>query len=169
MLTPKIMIVDDHAVVRGGIRNILKTKYPESEYSEFGCGSDAIEAAKSNYFDLAFIDISMPGQDGIETLQLLKKLNPKLAVIILSVFREEDYSLRAFQFGAAAYLQKGANQEEIIEATSLALAGKRFITPELAEKLAANLESKSKPSGLGSLSSKEHVIFLKLAAGTSLK
>lgn len=164
-MNPNILIVDDHAVVRGGIRHILTTKYPKAEFSECSSGDQAIEEAKKRPYDLAFLDVSMPGHDGIETLQELKKVSPKLAVIMLSVFKEEAYSARAFQAGAAAYLQKGSDQGNILQATEVALSGKRFISSQVAE----NILDKSAKVGLNSLSQKEYSIFLRIAKGVTLK
>lgn len=166
---PKILIVDDHAVVRGGIQHLIKSKYPGATFFECDGGDKALEAMRSRPFDLAFLDVSMPGKDGIETLQEMKQLRPNLPVIMLSVFREEAYAIRAFQLGAAVYLQKGVAQENLFQAVDVALAGRRYVSPELADKISEKLNDKLKPSGVDSLSPKEHSIFLRLASGKSLK
>lgn len=166
-----ILIVDDHVVVRQGIQHLIKAKYPAAKFIDFDSGAKALESIGSKTFDLAFLDVSMPGQgkDGIETLQEIKALCPNLPVIILSVFREEAYAMRAFQLGAAAYLQKGVAPDNFLRAVEVALTGQRYLSPELADKISERLIEKDKPSGIDSLSPKEHSIFMRLSTGTSLK
>lgn len=101
---PQILVVDDHAVVRGGIQNLIKSKYQDAKFFDCESGEKALEAVRVKGFDLAFLDVSMPGKDGLETLHEIKSIRPAMPVIMLSVFREEVYAVRAFQMGAAAYL-----------------------------------------------------------------
>jgi len=163
------LLVDDHAIVRGGIKNIMADEYPEAIFVECDGGEKAVEAVRSRTFDLAFLDVSMPGIDGIETLQVIKKLTPNLPIIMLSVFREEAYAVRAFQLGAAAYLEKGVENRSFLQAVEVALSGQRYLSPKLADKISEKMNDKSANTEVDSLSPKEHSIFLGLASGKSLK
>jgi DNA-binding NarL/FixJ family response regulator len=166
---PQVLIVDDHPVVRDGIRNILRSKYAEAYFVECDSGEEAVKAAKAKSFDVAFVDVAMPGKDGMETLSELVEHNPKMPVIVLSVFREETYAVKALQLGAAAYLEKGRARETLLQATEDVLAGKRFVSPDVEEHLLTRLNDKKKATGIDLLSPKEHSIFLRLASGKSLK
>ena len=101
-----ILLVDDHAVVRSGIKHIIKSRYPSTRCVECENGERALEAVKTAAYDLVFLDISLPDKNGLEVLKDLKSLHPGLPVILLSVFREQEFALRAFQIGADSYLQK---------------------------------------------------------------
>lgn len=166
---PQILIVDDQPIVRCGIQHLIKAKYNEARFIECDGGHKALEVLRKMSVDLAFVDVTLPEKNGIEILQEMKLLCPKLPVIMLSVLSEEAYAVRAFQLGAAAFLQKGVAQENLLQAVEVALAGKRYVSPELAHKISERLGDKNKPNGIDSLSPKEYSIFLRLASGKSLK
>lgn len=170
MPTPnRILIVDDHALVRDGIQHILGGIFPEVRFEQCEEGDGAISKVASEHFDLVVLDISLPKRHGIEVLHALKELRPLLPVVVLSVFREEAYAVRALQLGAAAYLEKGGKIEALLQAVQVALAGGRYLTPAQEKMLAVRENQKFIPKGAELLSPKEHAIFLRLAAGEALK
>lgn len=174
---PRILVVDDHAIVRGGIKHLLKKAYPGATFVGCNCSSKALEAVRSTTFDLVFLDVSMPGKDGIEALREIRELKPNLPVIVLSIFREEAYATRAIQLGAASYLHKGVNQEVILEAAQAALTGQIFVSRESSNKASSQFGNRpgqnsiqdSIQTSIDCLSPKEHSIFIGLAQGTCLK
>jgi two-component system invasion response regulator UvrY len=162
----KVLIVDDHPVVRKGLKNILEACPEIKVTGEAGQGSELIEKAIHNYFDVILLDISLPGRNGLDLLKVIKSINQGIAVIILSIHPEEQYAVRALKLGAAGYLTKSTAPDELITAVKRAAQGRKYITSTIAEALAFNI-SYRKPLHK-TLSNREFEVMCLLAEGKSL-
>jgi DNA-binding NarL/FixJ family response regulator len=163
-----ILIADDHAVVRRGLREILTDALPGANFSEVGNGDEVLSRLGKSQISLLVLDINMPGRSGMDVLRDVKHTYPRLPVIILSCQPEEQYAVRCLRAGAAAYINKESAPEELATATKKILSGGRYVSASLAEKLIADLdESAGKPLH-ESLSDREHEVMKMIAAGTPL-
>jgi two-component system invasion response regulator UvrY len=163
-----IMIADDHAVVRRGLREILADAIPGADFSEVGNGDEVLSQLGKSQVAMLVLDISMPGRSGIDVLREVKHTYPRMPVIILSCQPEEQYAVRCLRAGAAAYISKESASDELALATKKILGGGRYVSTSLAEKLIANLdESVDKPLH-ESLSDREHEVMRMIAAGIPL-
>ena len=163
-----IMIADDHAVVRRGLREILADAIPGADFSEVGNGDEVLSQLGKSQVAMLVLDISMPGRSGIDVLRDVKHTYPRMPVIILSCQPEDQYAVRCLRAGAAAYISKESASDELALATKKVLGGGRYVSTSLAEKLIANLdESIDKPLH-ESLSDREHEVMRMIAAGIPL-
>ncbi len=161
----KIILADDHSFIRLGLIQILKDEYPEVEIKEVADGESLIKEVIAQTWDLVISDLDMPGVSGLQALEQIKQHNPQLPVLILSIYPEDLYALRALKAGASGYLNKNAAPYELVDAVKIISGGKKYITPELAEKLLSNNSPKS-PHEI--LSNREFEIFKQLAAGKTI-
>jgi DNA-binding NarL/FixJ family response regulator len=161
----KIIIADDHSFIRMGLIQILKDEYPSAEIHEAADGESLVKEVMKQDFDLVISDLDMPGRNGLEALEQIKLIKPGLPVIILSIYTDDLYAVRALKAGASGYLNKNAAPYELIKAIERVQLGKKYITSEIAEKL---LEQKdvSKPHQL--LTNREFEIFKMLAQGKTV-
>ncbi len=163
-----ILIADDHAVVRRGLREILADALPGSEFSEVGNGDEVMSYLGKCLVGLLVLDINMPGRSGMDVLRDVKQTYPRVPVIILSCQPEDQYAVRCLRAGAAAYINKESASEELSKATKKILSGGRYVSASLAEKLVANLdESIDKPLH-ELLSDREYEVMRMIAAGAPL-
>jgi len=165
----RILIADDHPIVRRGLRQILEENRTVLSVEEAGTGQEAIEIVKRRRFDVVLLDISMPGMSGLEALSEIKKLNPGLPVLILSIYPEEDYAVRALKAGASGYLTKKSAPDELITAIKKLCRGERYISPSLAEFLATHLTEENERPLHESLSNREYQVMRLITSGKSLK
>jgi DNA-binding NarL/FixJ family response regulator len=163
-----ILIADDHAVVRRGLREILADALPDASFSEAGNGDEVLGQLGKSTAALLVLDINMPGRSGMDVLRDVKHTCPRLPVIILSCQPEEQYAVRCLRAGAAAYISKESASEELAIATKKILGGGRYISPSLAEKLIANLDEPTDKALHESLSDREHEVMRMIAAGVPL-
>lgn len=165
----RILIADDHAVVRKGVRQILLEEYPFCEIEECTNAEEMIHKIINKKFDIIISDISMPGRSGIDALHQIHTSFPNLPVLMLSMYPEEQYALRAFKAGAAGYFTKDLADDELIIAIKKLLSGKKYITPTLAEVLVDQL-GKEEPTHLPHehLTDREFDVFKLLAKGGSI-
>src|ERR1044072_5032283 len=136
----KILIADDHTVVRRGLKQILLEEFPFAFIEEVADAEELIKRVMKEEWNVVISDLSMPGRSGLELLQQIKQYYPKLPVLILSVQPEVHYAIRVLKAGASGYLNKELAPEELVKAVNCVLAGKRYITPSIAEKLASTLD-----------------------------
>lgn len=162
----KIILADDHSFIRVGLVQILKDEYPFAEIKQVGDGEELVKQVMKHDWDLIISDLDMPGRNGLEALEQIKLIKPKIPVLILSIYPEELYAVRVLKAGASGYLNKNSAPDELITAIQRVSMGKKFITPEIAEKLLNNKDSEKKPHEL--LTNREFEIFQHLAAGKSL-
>ena len=165
----KILIADDHEVVRQGVRQILREGFETVTFGEAISAAELLGQARKQKWDLVLLDISMPGRSGLEALVELKQQQPKLPVLVLSMFSEQEYAVRALRAGAAGYLTKKSLGRELVEAVKKVLAGGLFITPTLAELLAADLGRQETGPLHEKLSDREYEVMKLIAAAKSVK
>jgi len=166
---PRFLIADDHQIVCNGLRQLLEDGYPGCTCREAGNGAEAMQAVYEDDWDLAVLDVNMPGRSGIEVLVEIKKVKPALPVLILSMYSESEYALRALKAGASGYIQKSAVTEELLDAVAKALAGGHYITATQAELLASDICLASDKPPHESLSEREFQVMKLIAAGMSVK
>jgi len=164
----RILIADDHAVVRRGLREILADALPGVEFSEAGNGDEVMSHLGKTPINLLVLDISMPGRSGMDVLHDIKHTYPRLPVIILSCQPEDQYAVRCLRAGAAAYINKESAAEELAKATKKILSGGRYVSASLAEKLVANLDESVNKSLHELLSDREFEVMKMIAAGVPL-
>lgn len=136
MVVYRVLLVDDHEVVRKGIRSILEDRYTTIDVEEAGTGDGALAALDRGPFDAAVLDLSMPGRSGIDLLAEVKHRFPKMPVLILSLHAEEQFALRALRAGANGYVTKAAAADQLVAAFERVVKGGRYITEALAERIA---------------------------------
>ncbi len=142
----KILIVDDHAIVRRGLMQILKEGFPNSIIEEAVDAESMIKELLKKDFDVIISDLSMPGRSGLDTIPQIKKINPNIPVLIMSIHSEDQYAIRVLKAGAAGFLNKNLVPEELVIAVKRVLQGKKYITANIAEKLADHVDiDKSEP------------------------
>lgn len=161
----RVLIVDDHAIVRAGLKQFLNECPDVAVTDEATNGHEALKKIREQDWDVVILDISMPGKNGLETLKQIKSEQPKLAVLILSMHAEGQYALRALKAGAAGYLTKGCIPEQLLAAVAKVARGGKYITPLLAEKLANALDPNVREVPHETLSNRELQIFQELSAG----
>lgn len=163
----KILLVDDHSIVRQGLRNLIELESDLEVTGEAASGIEAIKLIRKNQYDVVVMDISMPDKNGVDTLHDLKHVAPDLPVLILSGYAEEQYALNLMRSGCKGYLSKDADSEEVIRAIRVIANGKRYISSELAELMTNELTHPSDKLLHETLSSREFQVFFKLAGGLS--
>lgn len=164
----RILIADDHNIVRQGLKLILENNHDMKVVASCANGIEARDWLHKNDCDVALVDIAMPGINGIDLLMRLRKDHPKLPVLIISAYPEDQYAVRLIKAGAAGYLNKECAPDEVVTAVRSVLDGKRHISPAVVEMLANEL---SLPDGRlphESLSNREHQIFLLLASAKTV-
>jgi DNA-binding NarL/FixJ family response regulator len=164
-----VLIVDDHEIVRRGLRQILQDEFPEVKVGEAGDARQAVEVFHRESWDLVLLDINMPGRCGLELLEDFKKARPAVPIVVLSAFPEAEFALRSLKRGACAYVNKQSASDELMAAIRKGLAGGRYVTPGLAEKLAASLAGEAPDAPHETLSDRELQVLRLIAVGRSIK
>ncbi len=164
----RVGIVDDHAIVRSGLRHFLAEQVDLRVVGEAASGSEAIDLVRLTDMDVLLMDLSMPGQSGIDVLALLRAKAPDLAILILSGYPEAHYAVSLIRQGASGYLNKECDPMEIVRAVRTVALGRRHLTPAVAELLAQQLHRKDDAAPPHEqLSEREFQVFLKLAKGAT--
>jgi two-component system invasion response regulator UvrY len=164
----KILIADDHAIVRNGIRQYILREMPDALINEVDNGNSLLKEVRTQDFDLVISDVSMPGRSGLEALKQLKEEFPRLPVLILSMHAEEHYALRVLKAGASGYISKDCAPEEMVKAVKQILNGRKYITAGLAEMLADNVGADSPGALHEKLSDREFDVLKKIGAGKTV-
>ena len=164
----KILVADDHALFRKGLVQAIAEEYPDAQFSEASTTSEALECLSRECFDLLVLDVFMPGRSGLEVLQDVRRYHPNLPVLVLSSAPEQQMALRVLKAGASGYLCKQAAAERLAEAISRVLAGGKYVSAALAERLASDLSTNARPAH-ETLSNRELQILHLLVAGRSIK
>lgn len=162
-----ILLVDDHSIVRQGLKNLIDLEEGLQVVGEAASGIEAIKMVRANHYDIVVLDISMPDKNGVDTLHDLKHIAPNLPVLILSGYAEEQYALNLIRSGCKGYLSKDADADEIIKAIRTIANGRRYISAELADLMTNELSHPSEKLLHEMLSKREFQIFFKLAGGLS--
>lgn len=163
----KILIADDHAIVREGLKQIVAEEKDMIVCGEATDSKQLMHLLEKDKWDIVILDINMPGRNGLETLKDIKQLYPELPVLILTMFSEEQYGIRAIKSGASGYLKKVSAPDELVHAIRKIVTGRKYITETLAEKLAANLSEPKISSPHEKLSDREFEIMCSIAQGKS--
>jgi len=164
----RVLLVDDHAVVRQGLKQILTESIPEVRFGDADSGEQALRKARSEAWDIVILDISLPGKSGLEVLKELRQSYPRLPVLVLSMHPEEQFAVRALKAGAAGYVTKRTAAKELTAAVRKVLSGGRYVSDSLAERLAVEIQAGSGPPH-ERLSDREYQVFRMLAMGKTVK
>lgn len=166
----RILIADDHAIVRQGLKQILSDSGSMIVVAEAENGTEAVQKVRSlnGAIDVALLDISMPGKSGIDALKMIREEVPGLPVLILSMYPEEQYAIRLIRAGAAGYMTKESAPQDLVEAICRVASGKKYISPSVAEMLAEEVGGGSGKSLHASLSDREYQILIQLASGKTV-
>lgn len=170
MSSIRILIADDHAIVREGLKQILADTKDIVVAGDAENGNDAIKLARNKAdSDVLLLDISMPDRSGIEVLKQIKKESPKMAVLMLSMHREDQYAIRSLKAGAAGYLNKQSAPAELVDAIRLVASGRKYISPALAQELANQVgdENREVPPH-ETLSDREYQTLVMIASGKTV-
>ena len=161
----RILIVDDHAIVREGLKQILAEVSDIVVGGEADCSNRAMQMARKEPWDMVLMDISMPDRSGLETLELLRKEHPGIRVLMLSMHRETQYAVRALKSGAAGYLNKQSAPDQLVDAIRLVASGKKYISPEVAQELAREVSGEHTGLPHEILSNREYQTLCMIASG----
>jgi len=165
----RVLIVDDHEVVRNGLKKILEEQPGEIEFGEAGTASEAITFVREQAWDIVILDISLGGgRNGLETLKELKQMRPRLHVLILTMHSEEQYARRSFRSGAAGYITKDSPRAELVRAVNKVLEGGKYVSPALAEKLVAYIQKDTDQPPHEILSDREFQVMRLIASGKTV-
>jgi len=164
----RILIADDHTVVRKGLKQILLEEFLAAHIGEASDADDLFNKVLKEEWDVVITDISMPGRSGLEVLQQIRQHYPKLPVLVLSVYPEDQYAIRVMKAGASGYLNKDSASDELVKAVHRVLLGKKYITPSLAEKLADTLDQDADRPLHENLSDREFEVLRLLASGAAV-
>jgi two-component system invasion response regulator UvrY len=165
----RILMADDHALIRKGLKQVLSDEFPNIEIGEAGNAREALSLAARQPWDAVLLDITMPGQSGLDVLKQIKQLHPKTPVLVLSMHPEDQYALRALKAGAAGYLTKNTASEMVATALRKVLAGGTYISSSLAEDIAHHMSDPGSPAPHQTLSDREYQIMSALASGKTVK
>jgi two-component system invasion response regulator UvrY len=161
----KVAIVDDHAIVRAGLKQFLSEMVDLRVVGEAASGREAIDLVRTTEIDVLIMDLSMPGQSGIDALAMIRAKAPDVGILILSGYPEEQYAVNLIRQGASGYLNKECEPMEIVNAIRTIALGRRYISPSVAELIAQQLNRKEGSAAHDLLSEREFQVFLKLAKG----
>jgi len=164
----KILLVDDHGIVRSGLRSLIDLESDMRVAGEAASGSEALQKVRKEQFDIVVLDISMPDKNGVDTLHDLKRIAPELPVLILSGYSEHQYALNLIRSGCKGYLSKDSDPDEIVKAIRTICNGRLYISAALAELMATELTQPSGKMLHETLSDREFQVFFKLASGKSV-
>ncbi|MBA2321390.1 MAG: response regulator transcription factor [Deltaproteobacteria bacterium] len=165
----RILLVEDHAIVREGFRRILSDVFQGLECGEAGSGPEALQQVRAKTWDIVVLDISLPGRGGLEVLKDIRDIKPRLPILMMTMYPEDQYALRAFRAGAAGYINKGSPPDELVEAVRKVAGGGKYVSRSLAEHLATNLVSDTGRPKHEILSDRELQVLRMLAAGKTVK
>ena len=165
----KILVADDHPIVRQGLKKILSEHPDLTVADEAGTGKDVLIKVGKKDFDIVLLDISMPGRNGLDILKEIKIKKPKLPVLVLSIYPEDQYAVRVLKLGAAGYLTKESVPEELVAAIRKVSRGHKYVSNSLAEKLATDLAMNTEKSPHENLSDREYQVMSMIASGKRLK
>lgn len=161
----RILITDDHAVVRQGLKQILAAEFKKADFGEAGNANEAVRQVTDKPWDVVIMDVTMPGRSGLEALKDIKQLRPKLPVLMLSMHPEDQFAVRILKAGASGYMTKESAPEELVGAVRKVMNGGRYVSPALAEKMASYLSLDVQTAPHERLSDREFLVLRMIASG----
>jgi DNA-binding NarL/FixJ family response regulator len=164
----RVLIVDDHAIVRRGLRELLSDEFREAAFGEASDARQALELLRKKEWDVATLDIALPGKSGLDLLKELKAEWPGLPVLVLSAHPEDQFAVRALKAGAGGYMTKESAPEELAKAIRKVLGGGRYVSPALAEKLAMGVTKDLTSTPHETLSDREYDVMSRIASGKTV-
>lgn len=164
----KVLIADDHAIVRKGLRQVVKEQAAYMEIDEASDGQEVLEKVRGGPCDVLVLDISMPKRNGLDILQEIKHSKPNLPVLILSVHPEEQYAIRVLKAGAAGYMSKDCAPDELVRAIEKVVSGGKYVSATLAEKLALEVSGQNGKLPHETLSDREYSVLLMIGNGQAV-
>lgn len=165
----RILLVDDHAIVREGLRRILSLEVDHCKVGEASNAAEAMDLIRGGGWDLVVLDISMPGRGGLDALKEIKEIDKDLSVLVMMMYPEDQYAVRAFRAGASGYITKDTAPETLVHAVRKVLEGGKYVSPGLAEALATSLTTASGAALHEGLSDRELQVLRMLASGKTVK
>lgn len=163
-----VLIADDHKIVRHGLKKILEDEFSEVTIGEASRDTEIAEQLEKSKWDLVILDISMPGKSGLEVLKDIKATHPKIPVLILSMYPEEQFALRVMKSGASGYIRKDSAPEELVDAVNEILEGRKYISPTVMDILSDNVKKDGNVELSEVLSDREYEIFMLIAQGKTV-
>jgi DNA-binding NarL/FixJ family response regulator len=165
----RFLVVDDHEVVRRGLRQVLEEALPGASFGEAATSQEALGAIAAKAWDLVLLDVNIPGRSGLEVLEDAKRLRPQMPVLVVSAYPEEEFAIRCIRLGAAGYLTKNTASAELVAAVRKVLAGGKYVTARLAERLMDVLGGQVAAAPHDALSSRELQVLRLVASGRTGK
>ncbi len=165
----RILIVDDHAIIRQGLRQLLADAFPRAIFGEANNGNEALDQISRQSWEVVLLDITMPGKSGLDVLKQLVSARPNTAVLVLSMHPEDQYAVRVLKTGASGYITKNTASDEVVTAVRKVLAGGRYVSSSLAETLASSLNTPAEGPRHEVLSDREYQVLRLIAVGKSVK
>jgi DNA-binding NarL/FixJ family response regulator len=163
-----VLLADDHKIVRHGLRKILEDEFTEVTVGEASRDFEIYEQLDKIKWDIIILDISLPGKSGLEVLKDIKSVHPHIPVLILSMYPEEQFALRVMKSGAAGYVRKDSAPEELVDAVSEILSGRKYYSPAVMDLLSDNVKRGAKSELSEILSDREYEIFMLIAQGKTV-
>ena len=164
----RILIVDDHEVVRDGVKRIFEEQAETTAFGDASTASEALHLISEHDWDIVVLDLSLGGRSGLDLLKELKQVRPRTPVLILSMHSEEQYARRAFKAGAAGYITKDSSQAELSKAIEKVIKGGKYVTPTLAERLVTHLAKGADTAPQDTLSDREFQVMRMIASGKTV-
>jgi two-component system, NarL family, invasion response regulator UvrY len=164
----RLLVADDHAIVRRGLRQIVAEASDLSVTGEAATAGEVLERVDERSWDVVILDLSLPGGNGLDLLAEVKRRRPDLPVLILTVHSEEQYAVRALRAGAAGYLTKESAPEQLVEAVRKVVRGGKYVSPAVAERLAFNLGRDADRPPHETLSDREYQVLRMVASGKTV-
>ncbi|MCL4488818.1 MAG: response regulator transcription factor [Chloroflexi bacterium] len=168
----RVLIADDHAVLRMGLKQLVADECGQSDQVDFGeaqNGQEVLDLARQQQWDIILLDISMPGRDGLDVLRELVHEHPDVRILVLSMYPEDQYAVRALKMGASGYMTKESAPDELAKAIDRITEGGRYVSPSLAEKLAFDLSTRTEAPLYEMLSDREYQVLRMIASGKTVK
>ena len=164
----RVLLVDDHAVVRKGLKQILQEAIVDLEIAEAMDGSEAISMVQQGSWDALILDISLPGESGLDVLKRIRSERKNIPILVLSMHPEEQYGVRVLKAGACGYLTKACTPEKLVNALEQILKGGRYVSSTLAEKLLLELDNKVGEEPHQALTNREYQVLRMIASGQTV-
>jgi DNA-binding NarL/FixJ family response regulator len=165
----RILLVDDHAVVRRGLKELLGEAIADATFDEAGSAAEALAKARAADWSIVVLDFSLPDRNGLDVLKELRRLRPGLPLLVLSIYPEEQLAVRALRAGASGYVTKRTAAADLVTAVRKVLAGGQYVSPALAERLAVEIRAGAGKAPQETLSDREYQVFRLLALGNTVK